>query len=133
MSKLYNLKEYIATGFRKFCLQFLFAMTDKFQYNKESSIKDKNSIKEESSIKDKNSTRIENLIKEGEIMRPFVHLHVHTEYSLLDGAIRIKRIASRLKELGMDSIAMTDHGVMYGAVDFYKEMKAAAFASFQSD
>lgn len=60
---------------------------------------------------------------EFDVMTPFVHLHVHTEYSLLDGAIRIKRIAPRLKELGMDSIAITDHGVMYGAVEFYKALK----------
>jgi len=51
----------------------------------------------------------------------FVHLHVHTEYSLLDGANRIKDLIKRTKELGMDSIAITDHGVMYGVVDFYKE------------
>jgi len=50
----------------------------------------------------------------------FVHLHVHTEYSLLDGANRIKDLIKRTKELGMDSIAITDHGVMYGVVDFYK-------------
>ncbi len=54
----------------------------------------------------------------------FVHLHLHTEYSLLDGAIRIKDIAARLKELGMDSCAVTDHGVMYGAVNFYRKMTA---------
>ncbi|MBO4927157.1 MAG: DNA polymerase III subunit alpha [Clostridiales bacterium] len=53
----------------------------------------------------------------------FVHLHLHTEYSLLDGAIRIKKLAARLKELGMTSCAITDHGVMYGAVDFYKAMQ----------
>ena len=52
----------------------------------------------------------------------FVHLHLHTEYSLLDGAIRIKRLAARLKELGMTACAITDHGVMYGAVEFYKAM-----------
>lgn len=50
-----------------------------------------------------------------------MHLHVHTEYSLLDGANRIKDLIKRTKELGMDSIAITDHGVMYGVVDFYKE------------
>lgn len=54
-------------------------------------------------------------------MGEFVHLHVHTEYSLLDGANRIKDLIKRTKELGMDSIAITDHGVMYGVVDFYKE------------
>ncbi len=54
-------------------------------------------------------------------MQKFVHLHVHTEYSLLDGANRIKDLVKRTKELGMDSIAITDHGVMYGVVDFYKE------------
>lgn len=50
----------------------------------------------------------------------FVHLHVHTEYSLLDGAARIKDLIKKTKELGMDSLAITDHGVMYGFVDFYK-------------
>lgn len=51
----------------------------------------------------------------------FTHLHVHSEYSLLDGASTIKSIIARTKELGMDSVAITDHGVMYGVVDFYKE------------
>lgn len=50
----------------------------------------------------------------------FTHLHVHTEYSLLDGSSKIKELVARTKELGMDSIAITDHGVMYGAIDFYK-------------
>lgn len=54
-------------------------------------------------------------------MQKFVHLHIHTEYSLLDGANRIKDLIKHTKELGMDSIAITDHGVMYGVVDFYKE------------
>ena len=54
----------------------------------------------------------------------FAHLHVHTEYSLLDGASRVKELVRRTKELGMDAVAMTDHGVMYGAVRFYKEAKA---------
>jgi len=57
-------------------------------------------------------------------MSEFVHLHTHTEYSLLDGAVRIKKLFSRVRELGMDSIAVTDHGVMYGIADFYKEAKA---------
>lgn len=52
--------------------------------------------------------------------RKFVHLHVHTEYSLLDGAARVNKLIDKAKELGMDSIAITDHGVMYGIVDFYK-------------
>ncbi|MGN7454697.1 DNA polymerase III subunit alpha [Paenibacillus pasadenensis] len=51
----------------------------------------------------------------------FVHLHVHSEYSLLDGAARIRDLTARAAELGMDSLALTDHGVMYGAVPFYKE------------
>ena len=55
----------------------------------------------------------------------FVHLHVHTEYSLLDGACRIAGLMDRVKELGQDAIAITDHGVMYGAIDFYKAAKAA--------
>ena len=50
----------------------------------------------------------------------FTHLHVHTEYSLLDGSSKIKEITSRAKELGMKSLAITDHGVMYGVIDFYK-------------
>lgn len=50
----------------------------------------------------------------------FTHLHVHTEYSLLDGSSKIKEITARAKELGMDSLAITDHGVMYGVIDFYK-------------
>ncbi len=56
-------------------------------------------------------------------MADFVHLHVHSEYSLLDGMNRIKDLPVRAKELGMKAIALTDHGVMYGAVDFYKECK----------
>ena len=55
----------------------------------------------------------------------FVHLHVHTEYSLLDGACRISGMMDRVKELGQDAIAITDHGVMYGCIDFYKAAKAA--------
>ena len=55
----------------------------------------------------------------------FVHLHVHTEYSLLDGACRIGSMMERVKELGQDAIAITDHGVMYGVIDFYKAAKAA--------
>ena len=57
-------------------------------------------------------------------MSGFCHLHLHTEYSLLDGAIKIKDLAQRLKDMGMTSCAITDHGVMYGAVSFYREMKA---------
>ena len=53
----------------------------------------------------------------------FTHLHVHTEYSLLDGAAKIPALVSRAKELGFDSLAITDHGVMYGVIDFYKECK----------
>ena len=55
----------------------------------------------------------------------FVHLHVHTEYSLLDGSNKIKEYVKRVKELGMDSAAITDHGVMYGVIDFYKAAKEA--------
>ena len=53
----------------------------------------------------------------------FAHLHVHTEYSLLDGSNKIKEYVARVKELGMNSAAITDHGVMYGVVDFYREAK----------
>ena len=56
----------------------------------------------------------------GDIRMAFTHLHVHTEYSLLDGSSKIKELVARAKELGMDSLAITDHGVMYGAIDFYK-------------
>ena len=55
----------------------------------------------------------------------FTHLHVHTEYSLLDGSNKIKEYVSRVKELGMDSAAITDHGVMYGVIDFYRAAKEA--------
>ena len=55
----------------------------------------------------------------------FVHLHVHTEYSLLDGACRISSMMDRVKELGQNAIAITDHGVMHGCIDFYKAAKAA--------
>jgi len=54
----------------------------------------------------------------------FVHLHVHSEYSLLDGACRLDRLADRAKELGFPALALTDHGVLYGAIDFYKTAKA---------
>ncbi len=55
----------------------------------------------------------------------FAHLHVHTEYSLLDGSNKIKECISRVMELGMDSVAITDHGVMFGVIDFYRAAKAA--------
>ena len=55
----------------------------------------------------------------------FVHLHVHTEYSLLDGACRINKMMDRVKEMGQTAVAITDHGVMYGCIDFYKAAKAA--------
>ena len=56
-------------------------------------------------------------------MTDFVHLHLHTEYSLLDGACRIEKLMDAAEKLGQKSIAITDHGVMYGAVDFYKAAK----------
>lgn len=49
---------------------------------------------------------------------PFVHLHVHTEYSLLDGAARIEQLVGRAKDVGFDALAITDHGVMYGVIPF---------------
>ena len=55
----------------------------------------------------------------------FTHLHVHTEYSLLDASSKIKELTARAKELGMDSLAITDHGVMYGVIDFYRAAKEA--------
>ena len=54
----------------------------------------------------------------------FVHLHVHTEYSLLDGACRIRDLPARIREMGQTAVAITDHGVMYGAIDFYRACKA---------
>ena len=54
----------------------------------------------------------------------FTHLHVHTEYSLLDGSSKIKELPARARELGMDSLAITDHGVMYGVIDFYRACNA---------
>jgi len=57
-------------------------------------------------------------------MSEFAHLHVHTEYSLLDGMSRIKDLVSHTKELGMDSLAITDHGAMYGVIEFYRACKA---------
>ena len=57
-------------------------------------------------------------------MESFVHLHVHSEYSLLDGACRIKQLVQKVKALGQPAVAITDHGNMYGVVDFYKECKA---------
>ncbi len=54
----------------------------------------------------------------------FVHLHLHTEFSLLDGACRIKKLAQRVKELGQSAVAITDHGVMYGVIDFYRACRA---------
>ena len=56
-------------------------------------------------------------------MPKFTHLHVHSHYSLLDGLPKIPELLDYVKELGMDSVALTDHGVMYGAVEFFKEAK----------
>ena len=55
----------------------------------------------------------------------FVHLHVHSEYSLLDGACRIGSMMDRVQEIGQEAIALTDHGVMYGTIDFYRAAKKA--------
>ena len=57
--------------------------------------------------------------------RSFVHLHCHTHYSLLDGASRIPELVAHVKELGMNALAITDHGNLYGAIEFYRECKAA--------
>ncbi|MCK9492566.1 MAG: DNA polymerase III subunit alpha [Sulfurimonas sp.] len=57
--------------------------------------------------------------------KPFTHLHLHTEYSLLDGANKLTNLVKRVKELGMTSVAMTDHGNMFGAIDFYHQMRGA--------
>ncbi len=58
-------------------------------------------------------------------MSDFVHLHAHSEYSLLDGLSNIGRLTKRAAELGMDSLALTDHGVLYGAIEFYGAAKKA--------
>ncbi len=58
-----------------------------------------------------------------EQVKNFTHLHLHTEYSLLDGACRIEGLMKRVKALGQTAVAITDHGVMYGCVDFYKAAK----------
>ncbi|MBQ1649249.1 MAG: PHP domain-containing protein, partial [Bacteroidales bacterium] len=55
----------------------------------------------------------------------FTHLHVHTEYSLLDGASRIDKLVARAKELGQTALAITDHGVMFGCVQFYEQCQKA--------
>jgi DNA polymerase-3 subunit alpha len=57
-------------------------------------------------------------------MKDFVHLHLHTQYSLLDGAIKIKDLAKKAKEYGYKAVAITDHGNLFGTMSFYKEMKA---------
>jgi DNA polymerase-3 subunit alpha len=54
---------------------------------------------------------------------PFVHLHVHTHYSLLDGACRVGDLVKKTKSLGMDSLAITDHGCMFGVIEFFNECK----------
>lgn len=54
----------------------------------------------------------------------FTHLHLHTEYSLLDGLNKIKTLAKKIKEYGMESVAITDHGNMFGAIEFYKAMRS---------
>jgi DNA polymerase-3 subunit alpha len=56
--------------------------------------------------------------------RPFVHLHCHTHYSLLDGASRVPELVKHVKSLGMTACAMTDHGNLYGAIEFYREARA---------
>ena len=61
----------------------------------------------------------------GEKYMSFAHLHVHTEYSLLDGSNKIKECVARVKELGMNSVAITDHGCMFGVIDFYRAARAA--------
>src|SRR5574343_1851286 len=57
-------------------------------------------------------------------MKKFIHLHLHSHYSLLDGLSKIDDILTKVKDLGMDSVALTDHGVMYGAIEFYQKAKA---------
>jgi DNA polymerase-3 subunit alpha len=57
--------------------------------------------------------------------QPFVHLHAHSQYSFLDGAIKVKDLVKRSKEQGVDAVALTDHGNMFGAISFYKACKEA--------
>ena len=66
-------------------------------------------------------------------MDPFVHLHSHTEYSLFDGISRIGELVSHVKEMGQTALAITDHGVMYGCIDFYSAMKDAGMAAEDID
>ena len=61
----------------------------------------------------------DNIIETPSNSDKFAHLHLHSVYSLLDGAIRIKDLVQRVKSMGMDSVAVTDHGNMFGAIDFY--------------
>jgi DNA polymerase-3 subunit alpha len=58
------------------------------------------------------------------ISKPFVHLHNHTEYSLLDGSAKITEMVQRVRDLGMDAVAITDHGSLFGAIHFYKAAHA---------
>jgi len=57
------------------------------------------------------------------LSNPFIHLNLHSEFSLLDGAIKINELPKAIKEKGMDAVALTDHGAMYGVIDFYKACK----------
>src|SRR5690242_11391610 len=59
-------------------------------------------------------------------MAEFVHLHTHTQYSMLDGAVKVKDLVKKVKERGMNAVAVTDHGNMFGAITFYKAAKEAA-------
>src|SRR6476620_8065660 len=63
--------------------------------------------------------------RSGMSAEPFVHLHLHTEYSLLDGANRIPEVMQKAKEYGMPAVAMTDHGNLFGAIEFFQEAKKA--------
>ena len=67
---------------------------------------------------------MERRLKKEKDRMAFTHLHVHTQYSLLDGAAKIGEVVKRAKELGMEHLAITDHGVMFGVVDFYRECLA---------
>ena len=69
------------------------------------------------------ATKKKTLSKES--TRPFVHLHCHSHYSLLDGASRLPELCAAVKGHGMNSVALTDHGNLYGAIDFYSECKSA--------
>ena len=77
--------------------------------------------------------KLKNNLGGDRMSKDFAHLHVHTEYSLLDGFSRVKNLISRAKELNMSSVAITDHGCMFGVIDFYKEKAESILAALESE